>query len=79
MKELVIILTNALSKDEIVDKMRNAVATYESNPEDGWKELQFTSSLVLTKDLIEKKGVGGLLDSFEKGEKVGKLIKTEYN
>jgi len=79
MKELIIILASSLSRDEMIDKMEEAVDTYRKDKEDGWKLAQFSSSLILSKNMVERDGVESTLDSLDKSERADKLLKTEDN
>ena len=78
MKELLIILSSAMSFDEIIDKMSEEIEVYKSDPtKENRQKLIITSMLLSSKESIEQAGSGykgvekvlSKMESIDKAEK----------
>lgn len=79
MMHLSAIVADVSSRDELVDQLQKAVNDYKENPSEGnWKMLTVQASIVMTKQVIENKGINGFIeaaDDMAKGKNIVDNIK----
>ena len=72
-QDMLIMMTSFSSKEELVESTKQAIAEWESNPNDKtWNHLGFSSMMLSTKGMFEKEDG----NSEELREKLDKLDKS---
>lgn len=74
---IVIMMIDAMSKEDIVEQIEQHLTKYKVNPnEENFKELGAACQMLATKDMISRKGFDQALKDIESLEKLKNLTKT---
>lgn len=84
-QDLMIMMASFSSKEELVERTKQAISEWESNPNDKtWNHLGFTAIMLSTKGIFEKEDgnadeLKNKLDRFEKARKGAELLDRTDN